>query len=57
MKLSARNQINGTIAEVRKGRTTVHVRIGIGNGVVITRRSPTRRSTNWASKPATRRVR
>lgn len=36
MKLSARNQINGTIAEVRKGQTTAHVRIDIGNGVVIT---------------------
>jgi molybdopterin-binding protein len=36
MKLSARNQIRGTIAEVRKGQTTAHVRIDIGNGVVIT---------------------
>jgi molybdopterin-binding protein len=36
MKLSARNQINGTLAEVRKGQTTAHVRIEIGNGVVIT---------------------
>jgi molybdopterin-binding protein len=36
MKLSARNQINGTIAEVRKGQTTAHVRIDIGNGVMVT---------------------
>jgi molybdopterin-binding protein len=36
MKLSARNQINGKIVEVRKGQTTAHVRIDIGNGVVIT---------------------
>ncbi|MBV9824445.1 MAG: molybdopterin-binding protein [Alphaproteobacteria bacterium] len=36
MKLSARNQIAGTIVEVRKGQTTAHVRIDIGNGVVIT---------------------
>ena len=36
MKLSARNQISGTIVEVRKGQTTAHVRIDIGNGVVIT---------------------
>jgi molybdopterin-binding protein len=36
MKLSARNQISGIIAEVRKGQTTAHVRIDIGNGVVIT---------------------
>ena len=36
MKLSARNQISGTIAEVRKGQTTAHVRIDIGSGVIIT---------------------
>ncbi len=36
MKLSARNQINGRVLEVRKGTTTAHVRIDIGNGVVIT---------------------
>jgi molybdopterin-binding protein len=35
MKLSARNQINGTIAAVQKGQTTAHVRIDIGDGVVI----------------------
>jgi molybdopterin-binding protein len=36
MKLSARNQIKGTLTEVTKGQTTAHVRIDIGNGVVIT---------------------
>ena len=36
MKLSARNQIKGTIVEVKKGETTAHVRIDIGGGVVIT---------------------
>jgi molybdopterin-binding protein len=36
MKLSARNQINGKIVEVRRGATTAHVRIDIGNGVVVT---------------------
>ena len=36
MKLSARNQITGKILEVAKGATTAHVRIDIGNGVVIT---------------------
>ena len=36
MKLSARNQIKGKILEVQKGATTAHVRIDIGNGVVIT---------------------
>jgi molybdopterin-binding protein len=36
MKLSARNQLKGRVLEVRKGATTAHVRIDIGNGVVIT---------------------
>ena len=36
MKLSARNQLKGKIVEVKKGETTAHVRIDIGNGVVIT---------------------
>jgi len=36
MNLSARNQIKGKVVEVRKGMTTAHVRMDIGNGVVIT---------------------
>lgn len=36
MKLSARNQISGNVAAVQKGQTTSHVRVDIGNGVVIT---------------------
>ena len=36
MKLSARNQIKGRIVAVQKGQTTGHVRLDIGNGVVIT---------------------
>ena len=36
MKLSARNQIKGKVAAVQKGQTTAHVRIDIGNGVIIT---------------------
>ncbi len=36
MKLSARNQIKGRIISVEKGQTTGHVRIDIGQGVVIT---------------------
>jgi molybdopterin-binding protein len=35
-KLSARNQRKGRVIEVRKGATTSHVRIDIGNGIVIT---------------------
>jgi molybdopterin-binding protein len=34
MKLSARNQIKGTIKSVTKGQTTAHVEIDIGGGVV-----------------------
>jgi molybdopterin-binding protein len=36
MKLSARNQLNGKVTEVRKGTTTAHVHIDLGHGVVIT---------------------
>ena len=36
MKLSARNQIAGRIVEVRRGATTAHVRIDIGNDVIVT---------------------
>ena len=36
MKLSARNQLRGTVKDVRKGQTTAHVRIDIGGGVMVT---------------------
>ena len=36
MKLSARNVLKGKIVEVKKGQTTAHVRIDIGDGVVVT---------------------
>jgi molybdopterin-binding protein len=36
MKLSARNQIKGTIVDLQKGATTAHVRVDIGGGVIIT---------------------
>jgi molybdopterin-binding protein len=36
MRLSARNQIKGTVAAVKKGATTAHVRVDIGNGVIVT---------------------
>ncbi|MBV8912163.1 MAG: molybdopterin-binding protein [Acetobacteraceae bacterium] len=35
MKLSARNQIKGTVTSVVKGATNGHVHIDIGNGVTI----------------------
>jgi molybdopterin-binding protein len=36
MRISARNQIKGTVTEVKKGATTSHVRVDIGNGQIIT---------------------
>ncbi len=36
MKISARNQLKGTISSVEKGQTTGHVRIDIGGGVIVT---------------------
>lgn len=36
MKLSARNQIKGRVVGVEKGQTTGHVRIDVGQGLVIT---------------------
>lgn len=36
MRLSARNQIKGTIVDIQKGATTAHVRVDIGGGVIIT---------------------
>ena len=34
MKLRARNVVPGTLAEVKKGQTTAHVRIDIGGQVI-----------------------
>ena len=36
MKISARNQLRGTVVDVVKGATTSHVRIDIGGGVIVT---------------------
>jgi len=36
MRISARNQIKGTVVEVKTGATTSHVRVDIGNGQIIT---------------------
>ena len=36
MKLSARNQIKGKVVGVQRGQTTGHVRIDIGNSIIIT---------------------
>jgi molybdopterin-binding protein len=34
MKLSARNQLEGTVAEVKKGQTTAHVRINVAGSTL-----------------------
>lgn len=36
MKISARNRLKGKVVEVRKGATTAHVRIDVGNGAIVT---------------------
>jgi molybdopterin-binding protein len=36
VRISARNQIKGTVVEVTKGATTSHVRVDIGNGQTVT---------------------
>ena len=36
MRISARNQIKGTVLEVKKGATTSHVRVDIGGGNIMT---------------------
>ncbi len=36
MKISARNQLKGTVVDVTRGATTSHVRIDIGGGVIVT---------------------
>jgi molybdopterin-binding protein len=36
MRISARNQIKGTVVDVTKGATTSHVRVDIGGGQMMT---------------------
>jgi molybdopterin-binding protein len=36
MRISARNQIKGTVVEVKKGTTTSHIRVDVGGGQVVT---------------------
>jgi len=36
MRISARNQIKGSVVEVKKGATTSHVCVDIGGGQIVT---------------------
>lgn len=36
MKISARNRFKGKVVGVKKGATTAHVRIDLGNGLIVT---------------------
>jgi molybdopterin-binding protein len=36
MRLSARNQLKGTVTSVTKGATTAHVKVDIGNNQIVT---------------------
>jgi len=36
MKISARNQLKGTVVDVKRGQTTAHVRIELSGGSTIT---------------------
>ncbi|MGZ8401838.1 MAG: TOBE domain-containing protein [Rhodoplanes sp.] len=36
MRISARNQLKGTVVDVVKGATTSHVRIEIAGGAIVT---------------------
>jgi molybdopterin-binding protein len=36
MRISARNQIKGTVVDVKKGATTSHIRVDIGGGQTVT---------------------
>ena len=36
MRISARNQLKGTVVEVTEGATTSHVRVDIGTGKIVT---------------------
>ena len=36
MRISARNQLKGTVIEVKKGATTSHIRLEVSPGQIIT---------------------
>lgn len=36
MKISARNRFKGKVLDIKKGATTAHVRIDLGDGLIVT---------------------
>ena len=54
MRLSARNQIPGTIHAVKPGATTTHVTIDISDGVTITASITNEAAAEMALKPGMR---
>lgn len=51
MKISARNQIPGTIQAIKPGATTTHVTIDIGTGVLVTASITNESAEEMALKP------
>ncbi|MGD0107650.1 MAG: TOBE domain-containing protein [Rhodopila sp.] len=51
MKISARNQIAGTIHAIKPGATTSHVTIDIGGGVTVTASITNESAEEMALKP------
>lgn len=54
MRLSARNQIKGTVTAVQKGATTAHVRVDIGGGQIVTSSITNEAVDDWHSRSASR---
>jgi molybdopterin-binding protein len=51
MRISARNQIAGTIHAIKPGATTTHVTIDIGGGVTVTASITNESAEEMALKP------
>lgn len=56
MRLSARNQLPGTVTQVTKGVTTSHVTIDIGNGLSVTSSITNNAVEELGLKPGTKAI-